>query len=498
MKQLFLVFASLLLTVTTGLSQYEFSSFTSTGRGGATTFATDYQAVGINPANLGWEYQFDDKKIAFGFNEFTFSLHSDALSKQDLRNNIRSLFDSDSTTGFSYDEKIAAAKSFSDAGLALNFDYGSVGFAFMTEKLGGIGFRINDRVQWWSKLGATASDLLFRGKYANYFDSLVYIDPNTLDTTLLSNHQNYSPDTLNNIASGYASVPLPLNQILNGSELSLSWTREYNVSYGRKILGIDDKFMLYGGVGVKYVQGMAYMQIESKEGKLNGFSAITPFFDIDYGAASLTNPNVVTQPKGSLFPKPVGQGWGFDFGLNAIIKNKLKVGLAVTNIGTINWEGNVYRVKDTLLINTDNAGLNNYNLFSQLNKLVGKNGVAKWKGLESKKVALPTLVRLGASLRFGKKLELGADLLLPTNEVPGSLEGALIGLGGDFTPVRWVNLSAGFVTGGNYGPQVPVGITFIAGNGKWEAGVASRDAINFFTKNGPTISLSMGFLRFRL
>ena len=59
------VVALVLLTSAYSINaQFEGSSFTSTGRGGATTFATDYQAVGINPANLGWEYKFDGKKVA--------------------------------------------------------------------------------------------------------------------------------------------------------------------------------------------------------------------------------------------------------------------------------------------------------------------------------------------------------------------------------------------------------------------------------------------------
>ena len=48
-----------------------------------------------------------------------------------------------------------------------------------------------------------------------------------------------------------------------------------------------------------------------------------------------------------------------------------------------------------------------------------------------------------------------------------------------------------------YQVSIPVGLTFIAGNGTWEGGIASRDAVTFFTQNGPTLSFSTGFLRFR-
>jgi len=488
------------LFATSTYAQFEASSFTSTGRGGATTFATDYQAVGINPANLGWEYKFDDKKVALGFNEMTYSIHSEALTRDELRQSIKETIRGEGDN-FTYSEKVDAARDFANSGLAFNADLGSFGFSFMSEKVGGIAFRMNDRIQFYSQLGPTASDLLFKGRTSDYFDVLTYVDFDSItglyDTTLIANHANLDPDSALNVISGQASIPLNFSTLFEGSQISMSWTREYNLSYGRKLFGADSTFMLYGGVGVKFLHGMALLELESDGQTLTAFSATSPVFNIDYGSAALNNPSAITSPSSGLLPQPVGKGWGFDLGFNAVIKNKLKIGIAVTNIGAITWDGNVYTAQDTLLINTDDAGLENYNIANQLGDLAGDNGLFQWNGLATKKVNLPTMVRAGASLRFSDKIELGCDLLLPTNTVPGSLEGAMFGLGADVTPLKWLNLSAGFVTGGNYDFQIPIGITLIAGNGGWEAGVASRDAITFFAKNGPTLSLSMGFMRFR-
>jgi hypothetical protein len=74
----------------------------------------------------------------------------------------------------------------------------------------------------------------------------------------------------------------------------------------------------------------------------------------------------------------------------------------------------------------------------------------------------------------------------------------VIAVGGDIRPVPWVTLSAGFISGGNYEFKIPAGVTFMVANGTWEAGIASRDLITFFTENQPTLSLSFGFLRFRV
>ena len=47
---------------------------------------------------------------------------------------------------FTYAEKIQAAEDFAQTGLAFNADLGSFGIAYMNEKVGGIGFRINDKI----------------------------------------------------------------------------------------------------------------------------------------------------------------------------------------------------------------------------------------------------------------------------------------------------------------------------------------------------------------
>ncbi len=477
-------------------AQTEGSSFTSTGRGGATTFATDYQALGINPANLGWSWKFENKKVAIGLNEMSYSLHSEALSKQALRDEFKAMIQNKSATDFTYDEKVQAAKDFADAGLAFNADFSAIGAAFTSDKLGGIAFRINDRFQWYSKLGPTASDLLFLGKTSSYFDSLTVINGNG-DTVQVENNNanidNYSRDS---ILNGFTNTPQYMSQILDNSVMTMHWYREYNLSYGRKIFEKDSLFALYGGVGIKYLQGLAIMEISAMNNNLTAFSAITPFFDIDYGTAANDNPSTIEQGGGRL-PKAVGSGIGYDFGVNAVLFNKLKLGLSYINGGSITWSGNVYTVRDTILTSTDAEGLESYNIAASIQDFTGEDGLLQWDGLEEKVVKLPSTIRFGASYRFGKVAELGVDIIMPGNEEPGSLEGALIGFGGDLNVLPWLKLQAGFVTGGNYGSQVPVGLVITPPSGTYEMGIASRDAVSFFVQNGPTLSLSMGFMRFR-
>jgi len=479
--------------------QIEYSSFTSTGRGGATTFVTDYQALGINPANLGWHSEFEEKKFAMGFNELTYSIHSGALSKQTLRDEFKSAIRREEGASFTYDEKVQAAKDFSEAGLALNFNYGSFGFAYNTDKFGGIAFRVNDNVSWYSKFNEDISEILFLGKTAPYFDSLMVLLPSGDTSMILNDTSMVSGLNQDSIINGIATLPSNISKLFEGSQISLSWTREYNLSYGRKIIEKDSVFALYAGVGIKYFQGMAYVDITSNgDGQMEAFSSMSSAFGINYGEAALSNPSADSIAS-SFLPRSVGHGFGMDFGVNVLLFNKLKIGLAVNNIGSMTWDGNVYTVKDTLVFDTQSAGLNNFNVASQLGDILGEDGVFEYNGLASKTVNLPTVVRFGASIELGKKIELGFDMLLPTNEVPGpgSYQGAVIGFGGDVQPIPWLRLSAGVMTGGNYDMSMPIGLTFVLGKGSFEAGIASRDAFTFFVNDGPTLSLSTGFMRFR-
>lgn len=80
----------------------EGSSFSATGRGGtATSFVTDYQAIGINPANLGFDTDFH---IALGIGEFGYGFYSGALAKDDVRN---ILFNNEDTIGVAEQEFLA-------------------------------------------------------------------------------------------------------------------------------------------------------------------------------------------------------------------------------------------------------------------------------------------------------------------------------------------------------------------------------------------------------
>jgi hypothetical protein len=479
---------SLLLCVqiTVSFSQTEQSAFTLTGHGVATPFATDYQAIGINPANLDIASQYEGKRMALGVAEFGVSVYSGMLTKDEVRKNIFG----GNFNNLTQDEKREYAIQFSQERNSADIDVMGTGYSFQTEKLGSFAFSIKDKVDYYSKLGDDVSDLLWLGYTSDYFNQYVLSTGDTINA-----YQNISPDSLALIIEGLnTNNPTSLVNLVQGTSLRFSWIREFNFAYGKKLFSTDN-LAIYGGVGFKYLMGQGYMQLDAADGKAEAFSSLSPVFNIDYGDLVQNNPSALSSDAGNL--TPVGQGFGLDFGATVVYKNVLYASAAVTDIGKMRWDGNVYSLNDVNILNFANAGLNSVDFYDQIQQLNGGQGLVKWAGAQSIETALPAVMRFGAGVKLGTKFQGGFDVVNSLNEEVGSLEKAAISIGAQFTPVRWVHFSMGYLMGGNYDAKIPAGVTFTIRDGGYEFGVALRDIITFFTQNQPTVSAAGGFMRFR-
>ncbi|MDX9751702.1 MAG: DUF5723 family protein [Flavobacteriales bacterium] len=468
------------------IAQPEMSVFNATGRAAATTFVTDYQAVGINPANLGWRWRHEGKRVAIGLAEGSYSAHSDALTRNDIRHRLL-----DTDFRFNQEQKVEAGRIFADAGVTAQMDLMLFGAALTTENAGGFAFQVRDRAQVSSRFGPLTAELAFIGYRSDYFDLLVLVTGDTI-----SNYADMSVDSLALIALGIATEPRLLSRVLDGSHLRGTWYREFNFSYGHHLVR-NDEVEVHLGIGLKYLLGVGIGDIVARDGRASGFTALTSSLDIDYQTGE-RRPGARLSPGAMLFPEPAGTGFGLDLGMSMIIGGKWRVGASVCDIGAITWTGNVYTARDGDLIDLATAGLENYNLIHGIEDFATNSGFLDWEAGQRTKRPLPAMGRFGLGRTLGDRVELGAEVALPLNEEPGSLASPVVGVGGDVRPVEWLQLSTGLSAGGGYGLKVPVGITFIVGNGTWEAGFASRDVVSFFTRPHPTLSLSMGFLRFRL
>ncbi len=492
MKKILLIAFLTISVIST--AQNEYIAYPATGKGVSSTFVTDYHCLGINPANLGWQ-AYEEKAFTMGTSEFGLSVYSESLSKQDLRDNIGGAIRNKSLDDLTAEEKLAAAEGFA-SDFSFNYDYNAFGFSYQNEKFGGIAFSIRTRATWNSSLSNDFSDLLFRGQTASYFDSLLYVDGT--DTTTILNSGNISTDSAGNVIGGKASVPLHLSELFDGSFLKFSLNREFHVGYGRRLMNIDSVFSLYAGVGAKYIQGIAMMDLTADEDGLEMYSAISPGFDLDYGLAALSNPSTLARTGEQFFKSPVGVGYGFDVGVNATFFNKIHVAASITNVGSMTYTGDVYKVVDTLVISYEQDGLDDMNISEAPAELLEESGLLTIVGQSERTIKLPGQFRMGASIELGKFVEIGGELIAPFNDVPGNVTEFAYGLGGDLKLFSGkITLMAGITGGGGYDAQMPLGINFVFGNGAYECGIASRDAVTFFVQNSPTISTAFGFARVR-
>ena len=491
---------ALFLTINLLFSQTQGISYTAVGKGVATTFVNDYQCLGINSSALGWGPQFSNKPITVGSTEFGVSIYSDSMNVEKLRTlfgAVRSQAlgkDVDAST-WSQQKQFAADYLNSGVSISANLNWG--GFAYQNKRFGGIAINVNENYQWFSRMNSTLTDILFKGKLSNYFDSLSIQDANG-DIQVISNTGNISQDTLNMVIQGNISVPLNLSEILSGSQIRLQWNRNYNIGYGRKIFGKDSLFELFAGIGGRYIQSMAMFDMES-DGSPGGFrvySSLSPNFNIGYDSSVTSlNPSNFTE-KGSFLPSAVGSGYGIDLSLSAIIFGRLKIAAAVNNIGQVTYKRNVYRVQDTLVGSLEINGLNEYNITKAVNKFIQQGGLFTLEGKEEHVVVNASNFRFGASCELGKVASLGVDFVAPfNNEIPGSMANAVFSIGGEVRPLKWLSLSAGYFGGGIYRNNVPVGINFCLREGTYEFGVSSYDALSFFLKSSNSISAAFGFAR---
>ncbi|MCD4698386.1 MAG: hypothetical protein K8S16_19335, partial [Bacteroidales bacterium] len=261
MKNLYIpVFAAIVLALFPffSYSQTQSGAFTVTGAGYSTAIVTDYQCLGINPANLGWKR--NKHLMNVGVGEADFSIYSEPLK----RTLVNDLFAGGKT--FTNDERQQAVENFTNTKLQLEGNVSGFGVSLQDDKIGGFGFSVKERIMWDSNLNEESADILFNGYNAAYFDT-VYFDEQTGEYT------------------GKSFNPENVTDLFEGTTLQMAWFREYNISYGRSIIN-NDNFSLYGGLGIKYIEGYSLFNYSYKDGVLTALSSLNPVLQVDYDTPS--------------------------------------------------------------------------------------------------------------------------------------------------------------------------------------------------------------------
>lgn len=471
-------------------AQVEGPNFNATGRGGvATTLSTDYQCIGINPANLGLKTKYETKHVTFGLMELNGSVFVQGVNLSQMK---KYLFSDDP---LSINDKSTATSLFTNSTINLQLDAMVLGLAIQSDKLGGIGFSVTERINAIGNISDKFASFAFQGALSTTFFDQVRTGDGVLRPNDPSQYDNYNTN-FGGITSGYSSTGVSLGQIIGKSEIKSHYYRALNFAYGRKVWG-NEIIEINAGATVKYLFGYNYMNVYSDGNLLKGNVAYNPLFNL---ASDTSQFNLPKQDNNFNAVNPLGTGLGVDLGVTATIFENIKFGASLLNLGSIKYNNNTYAVKDTLI----------QELKYSNETLDGVNKITYWRDQSSFKVKLPTMLRFGGSISLlENKIEVGADVVVPLNSEAGNLNKTFYALGGDVNLVRWIRLSTGINWGGNYANaieaykthvNVPFGFTFIIGEtGGYELGFATRDIVSLidFQGKSPHYSLGFGFLRFR-
>lgn len=461
MKKILLAAASLLVVHVTAVAQSESSSYSVVSRGGVmNSFVHDYQAIGVNPANLGRSTSF----IAFTVAEFGGYYSSQAFTRQTLKNALK--LTSDTSLGETERRELARAFT-SDNVLNIGADVNTLAFSISIPKIGGFAVSNRQRMLGHVAFNKNFSELLFLGQDAAMFSEV-------------------APDET-----------VYVSDLFDGSEIKMSWVNEWNLAYGRKIM--DLPFInIYGGVGYKYLQGLGLYEFSAHNGKVKSYNALSPVLDADY-EAYLDDPKFNHDAADGLL-NPVGRGHGVDLGLSAEIIKIVKVSASVTDLGNIRWTENLLEGQDKgfKLQDMAESGAENEDFWKDSGKMARAivDSALVFSPVSEMSVSLPTRFRFGAGVKIGQRVEVGVDYVAPLNKAPGNIAEDFVGLGIDFSPVPVFRLSSGVSTGAGDKLNIPFG--FAITSPVYEFGIGMRDVTAPFTKNNPGASVAMGFLRFKI
>ncbi|MFM8178169.1 MAG: hypothetical protein ACKOAG_03170, partial [Candidatus Kapaibacterium sp.] len=191
-----------------------------------TTLVSDYQALGVNPANLGFvlePFYFVEsspagvgverttRRFSFSMGEAGVAIHSNAMSASALLTAVSSF----GATDFSPADKREAARRFAGNGVFVNADVILGAASYQTDSYGGIAVTVRERVAAQFVMNSFAADFAFLGRNTPYFDSTVVYSWRPTDTI------------------GVARKPRLFSELFDSTRIGFSWTREFCLGYGK-------------------------------------------------------------------------------------------------------------------------------------------------------------------------------------------------------------------------------------------------------------------------
>ncbi len=439
-KLILFTFLFLLFTTQTVIAQIDLGVPVVAGKVGATTLLRDYEAIGVNPSNLGWDY---NNRISLGIGYFNFNLQSKALDLKEITSSMKSMNSDDNSSEDEFTNELG--KLFTcENGLNISTNVNLVGLSLHLGGFGGIALSMRDRL-----ISQISTDV----KSQAMLDSLL---------------------------KGGDNGPV-ISEVFNSAKVNIQYLRELNIAYGFKINTLIKNLDIYGGVGYRYILGLGYVNVNAENG-------------IIVAQSTLNNKNY--QPFVDNLPSSIfnadGHGSAFDLGVNAVLKNKFKFGISVVDLGSIKWRSMEMVKANTTMLRADSL----QKIVKTFDDLFNQNDL--FSKFPSSTVSLPAKLRIGAGIRLSRLFEVGADIVTPLNKINNYKDKTYMSLGAEFNFLGLFKVNTGVAGNPSIGWNVPLGITFSAA-GFYDIYFATNDILTFMgnTKN-PVLSFAVCALRLNL
>lgn len=243
---------------------------------------------------------------------------------------------------------------------------------------------------------------------------------------------------------------------LNGTALNASAIGELNVSMAyilpMQLPSIDE---ISVGIGVKYLVGLAYVGTDHYNGSIQT-TDVKAYTNQSTGE-TVYLPNKIAADfdflqyyaYDSTDYQPVGSGLGFDIGVSANVVNAVRVGISVTDIGSITWDKHTKAIYGQSSVEVE--GFDSRHQDTLTNAFKG-NTVDTTSFVKS----LPTALHIGAEVKMDDLITdipfrwtIAADMHLGFNDAPGNTKLAQFAIGTELDPLAgWLPLRTGILLGG--------------------------------------------------
>ncbi len=468
-----ITFLAFLISPLLASAQIDFGSPSATARGGSvTSSAKDWEAIEINPANLGYS---SNKKFTLTILNVGINLQDNQLTLNEIKNATY-----DSLTPANRQQMYNATTT--PGGFNLNTNITWFALSFHIPKIGGLAISLTDKEY---------SHAFLATPFANVVDSGLQSAELGGGTTKYLGNSSY------------------LNQLVqrfNGSVAGGYYYRELNIDYGRKLFAINIPSAIKGGASFENSEYLDYSKKNSDTIKnyltFYGGIGFKPVFGLADMNSSITNgilttnatyvsevktPKSLYSPLGDIFHS-VGRGYGVDIGLSATYRN-WKFGASAIDLGVINWQNN-----QIVSINIPDA-MNNIISDSSYG-LINKESIFKYLVQSGDgpnyTTQLPSKFRTGLSYQLTKGILLASDFVAPLNTVEGNIINPYVSLSTQINVFNYFDLGVGIATEKQFGYVVPAGVVldFIGGS---ELFVGSNDVLAFIgNRDDHVISLNVG------